>query len=130
MDEKDVKKLIRQELKNSFAQKRIGDTPTDALQLVNKKYVDEHSGGLLGQVSSSGTGIVLPTGWSSSGGGGSYTVTHNLGTTAYIVLATSFGNLATWSIVSTQSANNFTVTTLVGNGTQTSGSFNFALFQI
>lgn len=130
MTEADVIKLIKQQLKTSFAQKRIGDTPTDALQLVNKQYVDSKGAGFLGQVSSSGTGIVLPTGWSSSGAGGSYTVTHNLGITTYIVIATSFGNLATWSIVSTQSANNFTITTLVGNGTQTSGSFNFVLFRI
>lgn len=39
MDEKEVKKLIKQESKSSFAQKRVGDTPTDALQLVNRKYV-------------------------------------------------------------------------------------------
>lgn len=39
MDEKEVKKLIQQELKTSFVQKRVGDTPTDALQLVNRKYV-------------------------------------------------------------------------------------------
>lgn len=39
MDEKEVKKLIQQELKTPFVQKRVGDTPTDALQLVNRKYV-------------------------------------------------------------------------------------------
>lgn len=40
MTEEETKKLIKQELKSSFAQKRVGDTPTDALQLVNRKYVN------------------------------------------------------------------------------------------
>lgn len=39
MEEPQIKKLIRDEVANSF-NKRIGDTPTDALQLVNKKYVN------------------------------------------------------------------------------------------
>ena len=42
MNEDDVKKLIKQELKTSFVQKRVGDTPTDTLQLVNRKFVTQN----------------------------------------------------------------------------------------
>lgn len=39
MDENDVRKIVDEELRSSFS-KKIGDTPTDALQLTPKKYVD------------------------------------------------------------------------------------------
>lgn len=37
-DKKEVENIAKQILNKSFS-KRIGDTPTDALQLVNRKYV-------------------------------------------------------------------------------------------
>jgi len=40
MNEQDVKRIVNTVLKTSFAQKRVGDTPTDNLQLVNRKYVN------------------------------------------------------------------------------------------
>lgn len=40
MDEKKIKKLIQQEVSDSFS-KRVGDTPNDALQLVPLKYVSQ-----------------------------------------------------------------------------------------
>lgn len=40
MKEEEINNLIDTKLKSSFAQKRVGDTPTDALQLVNRKYVN------------------------------------------------------------------------------------------
>lgn len=42
MDEQRIKKIISDEVKkgNYFSNKRVGDTPTDALQLVPKKYVN------------------------------------------------------------------------------------------
>lgn len=41
----EVKALIRQEIQGyaKFSNKKYGDTPTDALQLVPKKYVDAHA---------------------------------------------------------------------------------------
>lgn len=38
-DKKEIAKMISTELSNSFS-RRIGDTPTDNLQLVNRKYVN------------------------------------------------------------------------------------------
>lgn len=40
----EVQKMIDASMVRSFATKKIGDTPTDALQLVPKKYVDTKSG--------------------------------------------------------------------------------------
>lgn len=37
-DKREVEKIAKQILNKSFS-KRIGDTPTDSLQLVNRKYV-------------------------------------------------------------------------------------------
>lgn len=48
LNEDDVKKIVQRELKFSFNQKRIGDTPTDALQLTPRKYVNMY-GSILGR---------------------------------------------------------------------------------
>lgn len=37
-DEQKFKDLVKQEVKNFFGNKIVGDNPTDALQLVNKRY--------------------------------------------------------------------------------------------
>lgn len=37
-NKQDIEKLVKQEVKNFFGNKIIGDNPTDALQLVNKRY--------------------------------------------------------------------------------------------
>lgn len=47
MEEQQIRDLIRQEISTSF-DKKIGDTPTDALQLTPKKYVD----GLIASIAS------------------------------------------------------------------------------
>ena len=39
MDEKTIKRLIDEKFKAGFGE-RVGDTPTDALQLVPRKYVN------------------------------------------------------------------------------------------
>jgi hypothetical protein len=44
MTKEQIIKLIRETVQSMFSRKIIGDTPTDALQLVNKKYVDAHAG--------------------------------------------------------------------------------------
>lgn len=46
-DKREVEKLIDRKSGNNFS-KRIGDTPTDALQLVPKKYVDSKLSGVAG----------------------------------------------------------------------------------
>lgn len=40
MDETRVKQLINEALAGSFTTTKLGDTPTDALQLVNRRYVN------------------------------------------------------------------------------------------
>lgn len=47
----DVRKISGEVLRGSFTSKRVGDTPTDALQLVPKKYVDSSSTSVLGRIS-------------------------------------------------------------------------------
>ena len=62
-------------------EKQIGPPPTDALALVNKKYVDSKVW--------SGTLTSLPTGWTSTDlGTGLTQINHNLYTTDYVVLTT------------------------------------------
>ena len=46
-----------------------------------------------GNIESNGTAVSLPTGWSSVVSGGHvYTITHNLGTTSYTVVANAWGS--------------------------------------
>lgn len=53
MDEKEIKKIVVETLKkDSFGVKILGDTPTDDLQLVNRKYVNLY-GSVLGRPKSS-----------------------------------------------------------------------------
>ena len=64
-----------------------GVASTDA---VNKSQLDAKVYG--GQVSSTGTAVYLPSGWSSSRSAlGNYTITHNLGTTSYAPVVTASG---------------------------------------
>lgn len=37
-NQQDILKLVKKEIKNFFGNKIVGDNPTDALQLVNKRY--------------------------------------------------------------------------------------------
>lgn len=111
MEEKDIKKLIRKELKSSFSQKRVGDTPTDALQLVNKKYVDENGGAASGSVVSNAAGTNFPADWSVAHSlTGVYTFTHTLGTSHFAVTITVNGtNLVTIPNVHGKSTTQFIV---------------------
>lgn len=56
MEKPEVQKLIRDEVTESF-NKRVGDTPNDALQLVSRKYVN-----LNGVLASRPTSSVASTG--------------------------------------------------------------------
>lgn len=134
MDEQNIKKLIKQELKSVFYQKRIGDTPTDALQLVNKKYVDSKSSGYVGSVTSSGTSTFLPSGWTvAHTSTGVYTITHNLGTTNYAVNVTGTGSFSYANVpgITNIGSNTCQITIgtiqVGGSVTPTDNSFNFIL---
>lgn len=82
----------------SFKNSKLGDTPTDALQLTPKKYVDGRVTG--GSVNSDGTsGTPFPTGWSSSRlNVGRYQITHTLGTNNYAVTTNPTVNFLSNSI--------------------------------
>lgn len=109
-DQKEVERIAKQVLNKSFS-KRIGDTPTDALQLVNKAYVDNNSGVHAGSVRSNVATSFFPSGWSvSKTGTGRYLITHNLGTTNYSVAYTLIGSfLVTIANITTKSANSFVI---------------------
>lgn len=124
---KELKQLIDQSVK--FAQRKVGDTPTDDNQLVPKKYCDTRSFG--GQVASDGTATALPTGWTSSKPGtGQYTVTHNLGTTSYGVAALAID--ANWRTIncSAITANSFSVITWNATPANADLPFTFVLTKI
>lgn len=91
----DVKRIVNDILKSSFSQKRLGDRPTDALQLANKRYVDNAAATLGGKVfggvvtAAGAAGGIFPSGWSISKlSTGRYQINHTLATNAYAVTAT------------------------------------------
>ncbi len=57
-------------------------------------------------------GSTFPTGWSvAHNGTGDYTVTHNLGTTAYVVVVSNFAGSAAYMILQSFDANSFRLLT-------------------
>lgn len=115
----ETKKYIEQTVtdnsKNSF-DKRIGDTPTDSLQLVNKKYL------AMGHVKNTGayapSPYFVPPRWTASKTAtGTYVITHTLNTTDYGVMITMdvtddpTNNVAT-GVVLTRNRFSFTVNTI------------------
>lgn len=136
LTEKDVQDIVNKTLKGSFTNKRIGDTPTDALQLVPKSYVDRSiasiaSAGYAGRVDSAGAaGNPFPSGWTSTRNSlGSYTVTHNLGTTAYSPVVSAVGSTAVTARVPTISSNTVQVYTTDSAGSLADSAFSFIIKQ-
>lgn len=131
-DRKEVDKIIKNNLKGNFS-KKLGDTPTDALQLANKAYVDANSA-FAGSVTSGGTAVFLPTGWSvAHTSTGVYTITHKLGTANYAVVVTgtgafSYGNVPGITNVGSTTCQITMGTIGVGGSVSpTDNSFNFIL---
>lgn len=124
MNEEQVKKFIRDEVSKSF-KKRIGDTPTDNLQLTNKRYVDGKVP-FVGVVGSNGVqSAPFPTGWVSSQlGVGDYVVTHNLNSSVYSLVANS--NAPSTQIFS-KGNTTFEIQTLNSAGANVNASVNFIL---
>lgn len=112
MDEatkKEVEDIAKKVLRRDFS-KRIGDTPTDDLQLVNKKYVDSSGGKIYSaNIDNTGTIVVGSSKISSVSHSltGKYTITHNLGHLNYITL----GIISTSSPAATCITLNKTTTT-------------------
>ncbi|MGE0289643.1 MAG: hypothetical protein AB7I42_25855, partial [Bradyrhizobium sp.] len=85
-----------------------------------------------GTVTSSGTVVALPTGWSSSRTGtGQYTVTHNLGAASYVVVATVEYTITDGGerIITVQrSTNSFTLGVYGGDGNFRDHAFSFIVY--
>lgn len=117
----------------SFATKKYGDTPTDALQLVPKKYVDGRGISYAGAFSTSAAILSpFPTGWSvNKTGTGKYTVTHNLGATNYVVVVLPINYAANVDnvciTIPTRGANSFTIEVVQSDlpGTYINTDLNF-----
>ncbi len=109
-DKREINKMIDLATGKTF-DKRIGDTPTDANQLVPKKYVDSLSFGKTGLVTSAGaTGSPFPTGWTATRTAqGRYQVTHNLNSTNYVVLVSLAGTSFYIMTVFARNLNDFQV---------------------
>lgn len=88
--DQEIQNMIDSSIKKAmaFSTPKYGDTPTDALQLVPKKYADAITGGYAGYVNSDGSAGNLPSGWTSSKiSTGLYQIVHNLGTANYSGIA-------------------------------------------
>lgn len=78
-----------------------GALPGKAFHMLGLQYI--------GQVSSAGASIFLPSGWAVSGSAGVYVITHGLAlTTPYVVSVTQTNAAVLTSVITT--SNNFTVT--------------------
>ena len=131
-EKQEVQKMIDLDVKRAF-DKRIGDTPTDDLQLVNKKYCDANvpEAGFFGLVNSDGTsGTPFPTGWTSTRTAqGRYQIDHNLGSTNYVVLLTIADNAFFFFNLFARNTNDFQVRMVDVTNTFQDAAFNFALFE-
>lgn len=102
-----------------FSSYKEGDTPRGAGQLANKKYVDSNPYAGFADGNGSAALSRLPTGWTLTRNGvGDYTLTHNLGTTSYAVVATIQGIIANnrQAGITSTGANSFAVTVKDGAG--------------
>lgn len=134
----DVQKLIDDSIAEAMklATDKRCDTPTDALQVANKKYVDSQKG-FIGHVAASGAGTILPTGWTSGVASTTYTITHNLAKSDYVVFITpradaNAGDPASdivFPVIGATSSNSFNVAFFTNNGSTTkiATDFNFLL---
>lgn len=124
MQKEEVQKLIDDSLKETmlFSTAKYGDTPTDALQLANKKYVDSVVSPC-GAVASNGAAISLPSGWSSAKNAtGQYNITHTLNTTGLSVVAVPMGTNTRAVATSVLSSTVFQIN--VGNAANSAGEDN------
>lgn len=137
MDEDKVKKLIQQEMGKQFSTRIVGDTPTDALQLAPKKYVNNYV--FYGAGNGDGTAAYFPTGWTVQrtpigASNGNYQITHNLNTTKYGVVATA-DNTGLFGAGQVACVNTVTSTTFIiqtvrsDNGVNTDSPYFFVVIK-
>jgi len=82
-----------------------------------------------GSVASDAGSNTLPSGWSASVNTTTYTITHNLGTTAYAV-AFSVASYSLKDVLQTRGANSFSVDFENSSGTAFATAFDFILIPI
>jgi len=110
-----------------YSSRVVGDTPTDALQLVPKKYLNSRF--FSGQVTALGAAVSLPTGWTSAAGGdGQAVITHNINTTAYDVVPAVYTENGVIdngyaAVIYDKSANSFTIQNTVNGVRNTLANF-------
>lgn len=125
---RDTEQLIDEKLDRAmqFQTKKYGDTPTDDLQLVPKKYVDTLKV-YAGYVNSDATlGNPFPMGWTvSKPGSGDYIVGHTLGTVNFSVIIQPKGVQLVPTITSRTSANFRVTLTTPATATFTDSDFMF-----
>lgn len=119
--EEDTKNYIDEHIRivKTVGVKKYGDTPTDALQLTPKGYVDRRITG--GVVLSDGTaGVPFPVGWSvASITTGRVTVTRTVDPNTlakYAVVATSLSSAAIIATVNNKSSSSFDINTFDAAG--------------
>lgn len=130
MTPQEIEKMVDDKIKRAalFSTDKRGDTPTDDLQLVNKKYVDSHSSTTYGGILAANGVGTLPTGWSAvHNSTGSYTITHNLGTTSYTVTAALFAGSTGYVIPQDHLINTFNVFTYNVSSSSADTAFSFIL---
>lgn len=128
MNDNEILSLINQQIakQSAFATDKYGDTPTDANQLVPKKYVDTRTP-YIGVVTSGGSaGAFFPPGWTVGVVGTLYTITHNLGTSNYAFFGTSITSAAFPRLIS-PSSTAFSVKLTDASGTDVNIDWNFAV---
>ena len=126
-----VKEIVTQGFTNNRTRSTIFDArkttavPKSPFDVVNKDYVDKKKSSAVygGEVSSGGTAVSLPAGWSVSGSGGNYVVTHTLGTSAYNVVATPETQVS--AHIPSKSSTIFQVITTDSTGSFASTAFFF-----
>jgi hypothetical protein len=89
--------------------------------------VGASSSSYIGRVDSAGVAVSLPAGWTSARNGtGDYTITHNLGSAAYIVLLQSDG-AASVPVIHTRGSNSLRTTFFSLAASLTDTSFDFQI---
>lgn len=125
-----VQQMIDLSLKKSFTAKRVGDTPTDALQLTNKRYVDGRVTG--GFIIAGGTaGSPFPSGWSVSKiGTGQVRVTRLVDPfvlAKYAAVVTPFSATAVFATTNNHSSSSFDINTFDSTGAAADASVYFVV---
>lgn len=134
MNPEQIRALVRQEIQaNSSASRfKVNTTPRHIHNNVDSPFTFQPILTYIGEVNADGTAVLLPNGWTSVGSGtGVYTITHNLNSTYYRIVANpSDPYIGVFCTIGTRGKNTVVVKTFVpsaGSYAATSASFSFIL---